>query len=293
MDKDSEINLQKFYQRLNFNLQKKQKKVNEKSIFISALDMKSNDRYRLLSESAVSTDEIPKSILTDLKTKKWIRNTDTLNTYTITAKGIWEIENTSSKISDNILLEYIDEKFFNVYGISEKPLSDKHKVVIFSMIAARTFSEKSSVDLNRDETARNTWKDIIDESYEKLKTLHLISKLNRESLYGIQGNEPPVSTVFRHTDDLPKKTRGLFKAPGNRKYFLDLYLDSKISKDGLSHLFKLIFDEKILAIPDINEIDSFCRYIANNKNIYIFDPREHIFSRPEYDEIIRDTLLFE
>lgn len=293
MDKESEKILSNLYNKLYLNIEKNKKKVNKNSIIISFLLINSNERYRLLNESSISLDNIPMHITTDLRTKHFIRNTDKLNNYTITANGIWEVENKNNIINESILIKYLDDKFFNVYGVSDKPLSDKEKVILFSMIAARAFSEESSVDLNKDETVRNSWKDIMDKSYEKLNSLHLISKLDRISFYGKPGNEHPVSGVFRSNEDIPKKTKGLFKAAGNRKYFLDICQESKISKENLKYLFRLIFGDKVLSIPDINEIDAFCRDIANSKNIYIFDPREHIFSKPEYDEVIRDTLLFE
>jgi hypothetical protein len=44
-------------------------------------------------------------------------------------------------------------------------------------------------------------------------------------------------------------------------------------------------------LTEINDIDTFFQEIAFTKNIYVFDPREHIFSKPEYDEIMRETLL--
>ncbi len=292
MIENMETTLTKFYQKLYNNIEKNKKKVNENSIIITFLDLKSNVRYQLLNESSISSHKIPQKILIDLQNKKLIRSTDTLNSYTITAKGIWEVESKNSIINETILLDYLDQKLFNVYNISDKPLTDKQKVILFSMIAARTFSEKSSIDLKKEETVMDTWKEIVDKSYEKLKSLNLISKLDQKDLYGKVGTEHPVSNLYRHTDELPKKTRGLFKALGNQKYFLDLFQNSEISKENLDFLFKQIFENKVLSSADIYEIDKFCRDIASTKNIYIFDPREHLFSKPEYDEIIRDLLLF-
>lgn len=285
--------LEKFYQKLYDNLEKINK-LKENSIIISFLYIKSNDQYRLLNESSIFSYKIPKEIINNLQDRKLIRNTDTLNNFVITAKGIWDIENKKNILNEIKLINYIDNKFFNVYKLSEKPLTDKQKVILFSMLAARTFSEKSSIDLKKDESVMNTWKEIVDKSYEKLTSLHIISELDKDDLFGKKenkGNEKPVSHLYRHTDELPKKTRGLFKAIGKQKYFLDVSKDSEISKDSLGFLFKQIFESKVLSLTEINEIDTFCQEIAFTKNIYVFDPREHIFSKPEYDEIIRETLL--
>lgn len=285
--------LEKFYQKLYDNLEKINK-LKENSIIISFLYIKSNDQYRLLNESSIFSYKIPKEIINNLQDRKLIRNTDTLNNYVITAKGIWDIENKKNILNEIKLINYIDNKFFNVYKLSEKPLTDKQKVILFSMLAARTFSEKSSIDLKKDETVMNAWKEIVDKSYEKLTSLDIISELEKDDLYGKKenkGNEKPVSHLYRHTDELPKKTRGLFKAIGKQKYFLDISKDSEISKESLGFLFKQIFESKVLSLTEINDIDTFFQEIAFTKNIYVFDPREHIFSKPEYDEIMRETLL--
>jgi hypothetical protein len=116
----------------------------------------------------------------------------------------------------------------------------------------------------------------------------LISNLE---LYGKIGNEHLVSSLFRRANDLPKKTRGIYVAPGTANYFLDLFEDSNISNEKLSHLFKQIFGNKALSYREINDIHAFCCDIAYSKSSYVFDPKQHIFSKPEYDEVIRDTLL--
>jgi hypothetical protein len=289
MSTDSERFLKKIYQILYDNLEKN-KKLKERSVIKSFLKITSNVRFRFLKDSSVPKYKIPRDIFNDLIDKKLIRNTDKVDFYTLTLKGIWEVENKNNIMSNDILLEFLDKSFFNVYNISEKPLSEKEKVIIFSMIAARAFSEKSSVDLKKGETALNSWEEIINKSYEKMKSLPLISKLEQEDLYGKPGNEHKVSSLFRHTDALPKKTGGLFKAVGKQKYFLDLFKE-EIAKENLIYLLKQILGEKILSMKEINDIDTFCRDIAHNKNIFIFNAKEHIFSKPEVDEVIRDALL--
>lgn len=292
MQENVQASLNKFYQNLHTNIIKKKKKVKENSIIIAFLDSTSNDRYKLLNESAISAHKIPSNTLTELENKNFVRNTDILNHYTITAKGIWEIETKNDLISEQNLINYLDQKLFNVYNFSNKPLSDKQKVIIFSMLAARTFSEKSSIDLKIDDNILNVWEEIVEKSYEKLNSLKLISKLEKKDLYGKAGTEHPVSNLYRHTDELPKKTKGIFKALGKQKYFLDIFKDSEISNENLNFLFNLIFDKNVLSSTEIYEISNFCNDIASNKNIYIFDPREHIFLNPKYDGIIRDVLLF-
>jgi len=291
MEVNLEHYLKKFYDKLYDNLVMK-KKLKNSSVLISFLEIKSNVRFRLLSESSIPCFKIPREALTNLLTRRLIRGTDEIDNYTITARGVWEYENGKNIIDEVFLIKYLDKKFFG-FEDSQKSLSDKEKIILFSMIAARTFSKKSPIDLKKDETTNNIWQDILYNASEKLKSLDIISEKNQKEfhgkLYAPKGNEHPVSNIIRHSDQLPKKTKGLYKAPGEQKYYLDIYKDSKISKENLSYLFWLIFDDK-LSDTVIEEVVNFCREIAYDKNIYIFNLQEHIFSRPEYDDIIRDSI---
>jgi len=71
---------------------------------------------------------------------------------------------------------------------------------------------------------------------------------------------------------------------------LDLYSDDKFSSEKLKFLFKQILGNQ----PNIAEVDkicNFCEQISMGKNIYLFDRKEHIFHKPKFDIVIRDTLL--
>lgn len=287
MEANLEPYLKKFYDKLYNNLMMK-KKLKNNSVFLSFLEIKSNVRFRLLSDSSIPRFKIPRDILTNLQTKRLIRGTDEINTYTITARGVWEFENKKNVISEASLVEYLDKKLFNIYGSWKKP-TDKEKIILFSMIAARTFSEKSPVDLKKDDATMDAWRDILDEACEKLKSLKVVSKIDKKIWHEKKGNEHPVSHLIRHTDALPKKTKGLYKAAGKQRYYLDLYKDSQISKENLSYLFWLILNGKI-SITLIEEVVNFCCKISYDKSIYIFDLEEHIFSRPECDDIIKDSI---
>ena len=165
------------------------------------------------------------------------------------------------------------------------------------MIAARALSDKSPVDLKKNEDTTNAWKEITDQTYHKLKDLGIISNLKIESkdpksLYGNPKTERPVSHLYRHTDMLPKITKGIFKASGGQKYFLDLSNDPDMFKERLNYLFDLVIGNTHISYSEIDEMYNFCYDIANKNNIYVFDPIEHIFSKSKYDEIMRDVLLF-
>ncbi len=159
------------------------------------------------------------------------------------------------------------------------------------MIAARTFSEKSVIDLKKNSSIADSWKDIIDLSAEKLNSIGVISKKDIEDLYGTPpGNEHLVSKLFRHNNYLASKVKQLYKSPGDQKYYLSIYDDSQFSKDKLSYLLWEVFAGN-LSDQEKEEIISFLNDISSKKSIFVFELNEHIFSMPKYDVIIEDCLM--
>lgn len=286
MRPDVEFYLKMFYDNLYERMLMENKLKND-SILLSFLEVKSNVRYRLLESASILSNKLPALILANLSRDLLIRPSDELNKYTITAKGVWVIEQNNRDITKEKIIEYIDHKFFDVY-LGNKTLTDREKVILFSMVSARTFSEKSPIDLKRDEYALDAWKRIIDKCYEKLHGMKLVKNMNQEKLYGKKGNEHIVSNLIRHTDSLPKKTKGIYKAAGKQKYYLDIYSKDVLSRESLIHILDLVFNsKKDFKIEDINQINNFCSEIAYEEAPYIYDMEKHIFSSPEYDDVIR------
>ena len=99
-----------------------------------------------------------------------------------------------------------------------------------------------------------------------------------------------MSGLFRRQTSLPKKTRGIYVSPGNTIYFLDVADKEVIDKEKLSFLFKNIWVKKKLSVLDIGEIYNFLCNIAAKNSIFIFDQNERIFSKPKYDEDLKNAL---
>lgn len=279
--------LEKFYNKLYNNLIFN-KKLRNKSVIFSFLKIKSNERYRQLDTSSISSLKIPNEVLSYLEKNNLVRSTDNVNNYVITAKGIWIIETKKNLINEQKIIEFLDGKLFDLFK-GNKPLTDREKVIITAMIAARTYSDESVVDLKKNELCMDAWKEIIDKTYEELIKFKVIS-LKPAALFGKRGNEHPVSHLIRHTDALPKKTKGLFKALGNQKYYLDVYQEDELSQNDLAYLFWLVFEGK-LNPETVNGLVNFLNAIAYEKNIFVFDLKKHIFSNPIFDDIIRDALI--
>lgn len=286
MRDDINYQLHEFYDLLYNNLERK-KKPTSNSIILSFLKMSTNSINEIMTASVRNSSKIPKDILDSLLSEKLIQSSDDINSFIITSKGVWAIEKEKGTINEEILLNYINDKYFTE---EIKPLTDKEKIILFSMISVRAFSEKSAVDLKKNKYIPDKWKSIIDASAEKLNSLGYVSKESVTSLYGKAGNEHVVSGLFRRNNDIPRKIKGIYKFTGEKKYYLDIYDESRICEEKLSYLFWAIFQGNISS-QKRDEIVTFCNEISNNMSIFVFDSSKHIFSMPAYDIFIKDCLM--
>jgi len=289
MSLDYDNALEKFYKILKNNLIRHKKKLNSNSVLITLLKLTSNVRFRILEESKVSSGKISNIILKVLIENRFIRVSDTeIGKYYISPQGIWQIEEKQCIISNETLLAFLSNDWFKEI---RKPISDKEKIILLSLLSTRTFSINSSADLKKDDRSLECWKEIIESSFDFLKRNKIINSL-KPDLYrkkGTKGNEHDVSHFFRHSDKLPKKTMGHFIAPGRQKYYLEITENGEVSLEKLSYIYKLVFTDK-LSFDFIIEIKEFCCNIAHEKSLFIFDLDEHIFSHPKYDDVIYDAL---
>ena len=168
-------------------------------------------------------------------------------------------------------------------------LRDKEKTILLAMISARTFSEKSLADLKKSETTKDKWLEILEKSYDLLCSQNQITKLNKE-FFNRKGNEHAASSIFRHNNHMVQKTLGIYEYKGNYQYYLDLYEESQFSTEKLSYLFWKIFKGKI-DLDSVDVIAKYCNEISNKESIYLFDMKEHVFSMPVYDSLLKDSLL--
>lgn len=284
--------LRRFYNLLRDNLLR-EKNIKDKSILISFIETRSATRYRLLSNSTISSSLIPNDILIELLSKKDIQVQGEIGSYAITAKGVWDHETSLGLMNEENLLSYINEKFFT--GESSSPsakgnLDDREAVILFAMIAAKAFSEKSTVDLKKNDLVKGKWQEVLERSFDLLHRLEIVKKVNKEDFLGKTGNEHIVSSIFRHNNYSVQKTHGIYSYKGNCEYFLDIYKNSEFSQENLSYLFWKIFRGTISS-NSVDAIIEFCKDISSKESIYLFDVKEHIFSMPTFDSVIKTSLL--
>lgn len=294
MSEDSLLELkERFYDRLYRNVLENDKGFKENnSIFKRFLDMNKNSVLEHLDNSSISSDEVIPLLLNELIEEGLIRVGKEFSNYVITAKGVWEVEKNLEMIDFPKLLDGIDKKYNVKWGVK---LSDKEKIVILTLIALRAFYEKTPFNRNNgDEFIRNA-KEIIEMVHIFLS--ENIDKFNHDlkSKSKSKRRENLVNAIFARLDQLPGKTRGLYKFDNNKCCWLNIYSDNEnlISEEKLGYLLWKIFGGN-LSIEKQNAISNFCNEILLRYKNYIYNSEEiksFIFSDIIHQNAISNSLF--
>lgn len=276
-----------FYEKLQNEIRLKSK-VKIESLLKVFMNIKSNQAYELLTGSSISLNAANKSEILSLEKKGLIRISDKPDEYVITAQGIWEIENNNHVVDEVKLLSIIDDKYFNRFYL-DSTLSEKEKVILFAMLATRPFSEKSAYDLKRGDIILDKLNQLIVNTYRMLYNNKIICDLSEKDLFGKVGNEHPVSNLIRHTDMLPKKTRGIFRAIGKQKYYLDLAEEGELKLESLKYLLKIIFNNDS-GNTNSAVVEKYIRDANYEYAIYLYNMSTHVYASPKYDSILENEI---
>jgi hypothetical protein len=281
----------KFYDSYRYQLESSGK-LKSGSLLIACLKMKKNDRFRPLMASAIESHKIPIELLTQLKERNLIRCGDDISRFVITGKGIWLAERLKNILDEDTLIEFIDTNYFGQLFEDAKPLTDKEKVILLSMISARAFSEESSVDMKRNSDVNAAWLEVFKTCSNKLRVLKAIEATDEELFPEDVMYEDPASHFIRHSDQLPRKTKAIYMSSKKRdnKYFLQISKDGKIDADKLAYLIWLVLNDHL--DPDnVEDFYAFCTSIAYDYCVRLFEHGKHVFASPHYDEILRNAII--
>ncbi|AKB44722.1 hypothetical protein [Methanosarcina vacuolata] len=265
-------------------------KVHKDSIFLTLLRERKNNVMQNLDNSAVFSENADPQIINELIERGFIRCGNDLSKYVMTAKGVWEVERRLDKISLTKLMDDIDEYKYDI-SWGEK-LTDKEKVVILSLIALRSFHEKTPLNRKNGKKAIQNIHEII------LKTIEFLNNSIEGFKYSIpdETRESPVNSVFARLVNLPQNTRRIYKFNEKEgKSWLDIYDEEKgmISEEKLSYLLWKVFGGN-LSFEDQTKIDSFCNNILYTHKNYVYSLEEltnFIFADICYQNAISNSLF--
>jgi len=212
------------------------------------------------------------------------------NRITLSAKGIWEAEQSKSILDSAGLLAYIDEKWFNCFAESKSAPNDKEKLILFTLLAARAFSAETGVKLSRKQTHR-AWIELVLSASDFLKSHSIIKDFGIEEALrpaSVGTGLTPVVKFFRYSEYLPKKTDGIFIAK-QLNYYLDLDSEVAIDKGKLAYLFGLILEEKA-DFTTAEALGSYCRDRAYDIAVQVLPPNAPTFASLEFDRLVESAL---
>lgn len=278
--------LKHFYNKLEKVLVSEKVKFIEQSIFITFVKLPQNKITKFLLDASLSEKSFSDADITKLLNSGYINKTNDIEKsayYTITAKGIWTVESHLDKVNIDKLLNYFQYSKFNS-GVSEKPLTDIEKIILYSMLAMRNFSADYAMDINI-KSKSDCWIEIFNISSTHLNSLKLIGKL--DWFPSKSGNEHPVNHVMRRSQELPQKTRHIYVASGDYRYFLDIDNGTSESKLRLKFVFQLIYG-KIDNRSDVRNEHIFLSNLAYDYGKNVRESFEYI--NPEWDTVLKEAL---
>jgi len=278
-----------FYRRLKSVLEIERPKNNHESLLFPFFEMKANTRYRLLLKASISTQAESRSVIQILLDEKCISPSQELDQFHITAKGVWVLEDIDRVLTMDQLLTYLNGKYFSVGGKISAKLSEREKIVILLFLGLRAFSPDACIDVRPDDSVLKALEEAARKCYSVLANIGSVSELKIDEVFKRKGIEHPVSNLIRHTDSLPRKTKGMFTALRSQKYYLDVSKDREIDAHKISYLLALLCNGKE-GIGHLDDLGDIMESMSIDYSIYVFEDSSKSFSSPVYNHVMREAI---
>ena len=260
------------------------------SVFFPLMETTSAKRAEIIRKSKINInyEEFNKEDVKSLVKSNYLMAADSPDCYALTAKGLFEVEERLDLISTEKLLDNIQTKYFDIFNNGNK-LTDKEKIVLFSLICSRSYSSKSCMKLESFGRANDILMTIFRKCSTFLKDLQLISAIPNTITQEVENYDVHLMNLMSHINELQKKTNNLYSFTKSRCYYLDLERDSNISKQHLSQLFAKIFTN-FLDLDQIAQVTKFINDISNNELTKMSEHKGMDYSKPEIDLILEESL---
>ncbi len=251
--------------------------------------------YEILKKSSIPKYKFnEENIIDNLIETGLIIESENPGEYVISPLGIWNYESANTKDRLKVHLNFLRNRFYSKLHKGKKiKLLAKEKVVLFALLATRSFSKEFCMDLCDERNLATYWCEILEKSCEKLLNLGIIENKDYDKFWSKPEADAQTRTryLMSRINKLTEKTKGFYHKPGGRLYFLSLSEERNALKAQITFLLKKILGEVDLSITIKQEIIDFFREINFHYSIYIFST-DHKFSNPEFDDYIEDLILY-
>jgi len=231
------------YQQLVSSYKTSRKKLINNSLLFTLFTIIKNERYKLLTSQTIDEQSMNPDLFHELVKTERIRKIDEGpdSPYILTLLAIMELESQTLGITANSLLKFLDNEFLD-FQVGVKPLKSPEKVILFSLITMRNFSEVNAMDLNSLENCQN-WMELIENDI--LPFLYETKAIPSKSIFDRNtGHEHPMAFTLRRMNDLGVKTHQVYVAANKSRYFLDVDgQDPRTASEILKYVFSKIFNQ--------------------------------------------------
>ncbi len=171
--------------------------------------------------------------------------------YAITARGIMFIEFEAYPVDRDIYANWLDAKYLEM---DNAPISDKNRVVLLAVFAARCFSEDTCASYS-DDARETAFLQLLNDCNAFLSSLDVI-KPNSIDLCRTTKSKTQMSSILGQIDKLPQSTGMKFIAKG-KQYYLDVWKDGGLDRSSITFLTKTIMGENVTR-DRIKKLEEFC-----------------------------------
>lgn len=239
--------LKEMYDRCLKELNKSSKK--EQSLLISMIPRNGNTVKRSFLNSAKEIGSSQSTVMNTLKEEGYVKEVGP-GQFILSARGILYTEFELLTLSIDHYTEWIDKEYLQ---FDNEPISDKNRVILLALFAARCFSEETCATYSNN-AKESAFIDMLYESNEFLSSLGLVKP---DCLESNNKSKSKISTILNQIDKLPSSTGMKFVAANDKKYYIDLISNGGIDRQSITYITRIIMGEKI-SFDHIDQLEKFC-----------------------------------
>lgn len=220
------------------------------SLLIAMKSHTTNTNKRAFLNSARDCGSSKSAVMNSLNEEGYVKQIAP-GKYILSARGILYVEFELSPLGIEYYIDWIDKEYLQ---LGDEPISDRNKVILLALFAARCFSEKTCATYS-DARKENAFLEMLNESYEFLLSIDLVKKNCMGS--GDSKSKSKMSSILGQIDKLPSST-GMKFVGKNSGYYVDVLSNGGIDRQSVTFIVKIIMGDKV-ASKHIDELEIFCK----------------------------------
>ena len=238
----------------------------EESLIISMVSRNSNTIKRAFLASSYDSGATKSGVMSTLSEDGYVREVSP-GRYVLTARGIIYVEFKLHPLAVDHYIEWIDREFLQM---DVGPISDKNRIILLSLFAARCFSETSCATYT-DTIHEDAFMSLLNDCDQFLTSQGIIKP---GSLNANSKSKSRISSILNQIDKLPSSTGMKFTAIGDKKYYLNVLSNGGIDRQSITFITKIIMGDNP-SLSSIQDLEEFCSksykkygFVFSNHNMF-------------------------